>query len=151
MRKIIAIQVLMVALASFLVVEQASSDDLKNVLQSQNKWEELKKAHVDDYQYVAQRDGFSPKKAQPRKPDLQLTAENNGQNFQVPVDGIIAIQLEGNRTTGFSWNNATKSKNLELVGEIHYASKESLPGSGDVATATFRASKVGKATLVLEY
>ena len=151
MRKVIAIQVLMVTLASFLVVERASSDDLEHVLQSQNKWEELKQTHAGDYQYVVKREGFSPKKAQPRKPDLQLTAENNGQNFQVPVGGIIAVQLEGNRTTGFSWNNATKSKNLELVGEIQYAAKESLLGSGGVATATFRASKVGKATLVLEY
>lgn len=151
MKKVIAIQVLMVTLASFLVVERASSDDFENILQSQNKGEEPKKTHAGDYPYVVKWEGFSPKKAQPRTRDLQLTAENNGQDFQIPVGGIISVQLEGNRTTGFSWNNATKSKNLELVGEIQYAAKESLPGSGGVATATFRASKVGKATLVLEY
>ncbi|MDG2014444.1 MAG: protease inhibitor I42 family protein, partial [Pirellulaceae bacterium] len=265
MRKSIAIQVLLATLVSFLSVERAYSDDLKKVLESQNKWEELKTTHAGDYQYVVKWEGFSPtgrettifvrnnqvigrnyktftsweeadpnvvheawsevtddlgshkqgappktldavyqeaikiagrkledyekrfvtfdnrglllkccvdderiaddgcrgvelssirfaaEEPQRRERELQLTAESNGQNFQVPVGGTISVQLEGNRTTGFSWNNATQSENIELVGEIQYAAKESLPGSGGVATANFRATKVGKATLVLEY
>ena len=82
---------------------------------------------------------------------LTLTAQNNQQTFQIPVGGNITVQLESNRTTGFSWNNATQSKNLKLIGDIQYDAKGTLPGSGGSATANFVASKVGKGTLVLEY
>ncbi|MCH2179591.1 MAG: protease inhibitor I42 family protein [Mariniblastus sp.] len=82
---------------------------------------------------------------------LRLSTENNGQTFQVPVGSAITVQLASNRTTGFSWNNATQSTNLKLVGEIQYEAKRTLPGSGGSATVNFLASQLGKGTLTLEY
>lgn len=94
---------------------------------------------------------FAPQKSLSEDSDLKLTAKNNGQTFQVPLGTKITVQLESNRTTGFSWNNATQSESLEAVGEIQYSTSESQLGSGGQATATFRASKPGTGVLKLEY
>ena len=83
--------------------------------------------------------------------EIQLTAKDNQKTFQVPVGSVISVQLESNRTTGFRWNNATESDNLQLMGEIVYASQGTLPGSGGQATANFRALKPGDALLTLKY
>ena len=83
--------------------------------------------------------------------EVQLTATDNQKTFKVPVGGVISVQLESNRTTGFRWNNATQSDNIQLIGEIAYASEGTLAGSGGQATANFRALKPGEAVLTLKY
>lgn len=82
---------------------------------------------------------------------LQLTDKDNGKTFKVPVGEKILINLSGNPTTGFSWNNATRSKKLKLSGEIAYQSEGTQLGSGGVSTATFVAAKVGQGKIILEY
>ncbi len=86
-----------------------------------------------------------------RDSKLLLTEDDNGKSFQVPLGNTIQIRLNSNRTTGFSWNDATQSKKLQRIGEINYQAEGSLPGSGGVATATFTTAKVGKGKIILEY
>lgn len=82
---------------------------------------------------------------------LELNSADNGKSFQVMVGQKIKIQLDSNPTTGFSWNNATRSKKLKLAGEIYYQSGGTALGSGGVSTATFKAAQVGEGKIVLEY
>ncbi|MCH2181063.1 MAG: protease inhibitor I42 family protein [Mariniblastus sp.] len=82
---------------------------------------------------------------------LELSGADNGKTFQVTVGQKIQIRLDSNATTGFSWNNATRSKKLKLAGEISYQSEGTALGSGGVSTATFQATKVGKGKIILEY
>ena len=85
------------------------------------------------------------------KESIQLTDKDNGKTFKVTPGSKIQIRLSSNRTTGFSWNNATRSKKLKLSGEIAYNSEGTQLGSGGISTATFVAAKVGKGKIVLEY
>ncbi|MEE2826988.1 MAG: protease inhibitor I42 family protein [Planctomycetota bacterium] len=82
---------------------------------------------------------------------LKLTNADNGKSLQVTVGQKIQIRLDSNPTTGFRWNNTTRSKKLKLAGEISYQPGGTALGSGGVSTATFKAVQVGKGKIVLEY
>ena len=95
--------------------------------------------------------GAHPGTGKDGKNSIQLTDKDNGKTFKLPVGENILIRLDSNPTTGFSWNNATRSKKLKLSGEIAYQSEGTQLGSGGVSTATFVAAKVGQGKIILEY
>lgn len=82
-----------------------------------------------------------------------LTASDNGGQIKVKTGDLIVIQLEGNPSTGYTW----EAQNLdvamfEMLGEPEFKSDNpDLVGSGGTLTLTFKTLKAGTATLNLVY
>jgi predicted secreted protein len=82
---------------------------------------------------------------------IQLTARDNGKTISVREGQTITIRLAGNPTTGFTWNDATKSDVVKLSGKVEHRAGGTALGAPGVSTATFVAVKAGKSTIALEY
>jgi inhibitor of cysteine peptidase len=84
---------------------------------------------------------------------IKITKVDDGKTIDVKVGGEIVIELEGNPSTGYTWE--TKDMDVSLlqqVGETAFkSSNPGLIGSGGTLTLTFKALKTGKATLTLIY
>tara|TARA_Y100001934_G_scaffold115729_1_gene141647 strand:+ start:1290 stop:3719 length:2430 start_codon:yes stop_codon:yes gene_type:complete len=85
------------------------------------------------------------------QPLLRLTQSSNGKTINLKQGQKIAISLAGNPTTGFIWNNATKSEVVKLDGKVTHRASNQLLGAPGISTATFEAVAGGKGTIVLEY
>ena len=91
------------------------------------------------------------KKPRVTQPILRLTKSSNGKTVNVKQGQKIAISLAGNPTTGFIWNNATKSDAVKLDGKVMHRASNQLLGAPGISTATFEVVAGGKGTIVLEY
>jgi len=82
-----------------------------------------------------------------------FTKKDNGREVNLPIDDIFEIQLEGNPTTGYRWENVSeKSEAVEQVGEVEYkATGENRMGSGGVFTFKFKANAAGASVLKFIY
>lgn len=67
----------------------------------------------------------------------------------------VVISLKGNPTTGYSWSCAGIEGDAAVaVGKIKYVTDRAEPrrmGAGGMFVATFKAAKIGKSTITLEY
>lgn len=84
---------------------------------------------------------------------IDLTAANNGSRVDINVGGLIVISLEGNPSTGYTWETSNlDSTILKQVGDAAFISSDpSLMGSGGTLALTFEALKAGTTTLTLVY
>jgi inhibitor of cysteine peptidase len=84
---------------------------------------------------------------------LALTAADNGSQVEVAVGQQILVTLDGNPSTGYSWDvKDLETSLLEQVGEAKFeSSAPSLVGSGGTQTLTFKALQAGTTTLTLVY
>jgi inhibitor of cysteine peptidase len=84
---------------------------------------------------------------------LKLTAADSGSQIEVQAGDTFVIELEGNPTTGYTWETLDLQGSLfEQVGETEFSSGNSgLVGAGGMQTLTFRAVQAGSATLTLVY
>ena len=82
-----------------------------------------------------------------------LTKGDNGSQVEIKVGGEITITLEGNPSTGYTWEaNNLEPTMFESVGDpVFNSSNPGLVGSGGTLTLTFRALKAGTSTLTLIY
>lgn len=84
-----------------------------------------------------------------------LTQLDDGREANVTVGQVLTVELPGNRTTGFSWNEpATTEMVLERVGKPAYVTNPAPSGMVGVSGKEiwrFRATKAGRQTLRLEY
>ena len=84
---------------------------------------------------------------------VTLTSTNNGGKVEVQVSGQIIIKLDGNPSTGYTW----EAKDLDVtlfkrVGDpVFSSSSPGLVGSGGTLTLTFNALKAGTSQLTLIY
>ena len=82
-----------------------------------------------------------------------LTTANNGDQVEVKVGGQIIIKLDGNPSTGYTW----EAKDLDAtmftqVGDpVFDSSNPGLVGSGGTLTLTFKTLKAGTSPLTLVY
>jgi len=82
-----------------------------------------------------------------------LTAADKDSQVEVKLGGQIVIGLDGNPSTGYTW----EAKDLDLtmfeqVGDSVFSSSNSdLIGSGGTLTLTFKTLKAGTAVLTLVY
>lgn len=86
--------------------------------------------------------------------NIPLTKDQNGQNITVHVNETFQVSLEGNPTTGFSWETSKLDETLlAQQGEPVYTQQTSnkLVGSGGTYLFTFKAVQTGDATLNLVY
>lgn len=98
--------------------------------------------------------GISSLSAAQQKP-LALTEADNGKTHPVKVGQAIVVSLNGNITTGYSWDmDKTDGTSVVPVGEIEYrqnAQPEGMVGGGGVFQAKFKARQPGKTTIKLKY
>ena len=84
-----------------------------------------------------------------------LTSSEDGQTVSVKLGQVLAVSLPSNRTTGYGWVERAPSESvLERDGEPTYAQDAASAkrvGGGGIETWRFRATKVGRQTLRLEY
>jgi inhibitor of cysteine peptidase len=84
---------------------------------------------------------------------VTLTAADKGSQVEVKVGGQIVITLDGNPSTGFSWEAQDLDATMfEQVGDpVFNSSNPDLVGSGGTLTLTFKALQAGTAALTLVY
>ena len=83
---------------------------------------------------------------------LALTAEDNGTQINIEEGQTITIMLEGNPTTGYTWDVADGTGAvLRQVGETEYEAESDLIGAGGVQTLRFEAVEAGETELSLVY
>jgi inhibitor of cysteine peptidase len=82
-----------------------------------------------------------------------LTSANNGNQVEVKVGGQIIITLDGNPSTGYTWEaKDLDASMLTQIGDpVFNSSNPGLVGSGGTLTMTFKALKAGMSTLTLVY
>jgi inhibitor of cysteine peptidase len=87
--------------------------------------------------------GPSPKK---------LTAKDAGSTIHVKVGDVIEVALDGNPTTGYTWEEAPgASELLAQQGEPEFKASSSAIGSGGTMTLRFKALQQGTYPLKLIY
>jgi inhibitor of cysteine peptidase len=84
---------------------------------------------------------------------VTLTSTNNGGKVEVQVGGQIIIKLDGNPSTGYTWEAKDLYATLfKQVGDpVFSSSSPGLVGSGGTLTLTFNALKAGASQLTLIY
>jgi predicted secreted protein len=84
-----------------------------------------------------------------------LTPHDNGREVSVTVGQVLVVELPSNRTTGYGWNDRSEGVAVvERVSEPAYMQDSSpvgLVGVGGTEIWRFRATKVGRQTLRLDY
>jgi len=82
-----------------------------------------------------------------------LTATDKDSQVEVKLGGKIIIGLDGNPSTGYTWEaKDLDSTMFEQVGDSVFSSSNSdLIGSGGTLTLTFKTLKAGTAALTLVY
>jgi len=91
--------------------------------------------------------------SQSRPATVTLGAQDDGRTITLGGDDTLIIELEGNPTTGFSWEvEAVDDAVLAPQGDAGYtASETGLVGSGGVFSFTFKAASRGETALQLVY
>jgi len=94
------------------------------------------------------------KPADTAKP-ITLDKSANGRTVTPAPGQQVVISLKGNPTTGYSWSCAKIEGDAAVaVGKVAYVRDQSGPrrmGSGGMFVATFKAAKIGKSKITLEY
>jgi inhibitor of cysteine peptidase len=87
------------------------------------------------------------------KKQLTLTAADNGTRVEVKSGGEITLTLDGNPSTGYTWEAKDLDKAMfEQLGDpVFISSNPGQVGSGGTLTITFKSLKAGSSTLTLIY
>ena len=88
----------------------------------------------------------------PAKP-VTLTAADKGSQVSLKVGGQIVITLDGNPSTGYTWEAKGLDPTIfKQVGEATFVSSDpGMVGAGGTLTLTFKVLKAGLASLMLVY
>jgi inhibitor of cysteine peptidase len=83
---------------------------------------------------------------------LMLTEKNDGQNVQMSNGQQLVVTLEGNPTTGYTWEVDTIDQAiLKQIGEPEFKASSGALGAGGLMTLQFQAVSQGETPLRLVY
>ena len=83
---------------------------------------------------------------------VRISDADNGKTIPLRVDQVLNISLEGNPTTGYNWEVASKGLSAtEQIGEPEFRPSSNLIGAGGKVTLRFLAKAKGKEKLILVY
>ena len=86
------------------------------------------------------------------KKPVWITEADNGQTLTVVNGDTLEVQLWGNPTTGYTWNQVALTTNaLVPMGNPEFESDSSAAGLGGMYYFCYRAEEVGKVDLQLTY
>jgi inhibitor of cysteine peptidase len=80
-----------------------------------------------------------------------MTEADNGKRICLETGDTLSLHLEGNPTTGFTWEITSKDDDCLQKAEQSYMSSSTLCGSGGMFSFTFRAASGGTSNLHLVY
>ena len=90
--------------------------------------------------------------ASPAANVIKLTAQDAGSTVNIQVGNTLEIALEGNPTTGYTWEIAPESGALlSQQGEAEFKPASSALGSGGIVTLRLKAMQPGNMKLKLIY
>ncbi|MEI7769808.1 MAG: protease inhibitor I42 family protein [Chloroflexales bacterium] len=82
----------------------------------------------------------------------QLHAQDTGQAVELRTGGQLEITLDGNPTTGYTWEQTEgDGAVVKRDGEPAYTSERNVPGAGGTYVFRFTAVAPGQTTLTLIY
>jgi inhibitor of cysteine peptidase len=89
----------------------------------------------------------------PQAASLSLNADSNDKQVEIKSGGEITITLDGNPSTGYTWEAKDLDTSMfEVVGDpVFTSSNPDLIGSGGALALTFKTLKAGTSTLMLIY
>ncbi len=89
----------------------------------------------------------------PQQQEVKVTIDDNGREMQLKKGQMLVVTLEGNPTTGYSWEVAgpLDEQVLRQVGEAEFKAESEALGAGGVQILRFEAVNAGKITLKLVY
>ena len=82
---------------------------------------------------------------------VKATEEDNGGQTALDVGQTLAISLEGNPTTGYTWEAAEFDETILEQGEKEYKASPKAVGAGGMEVLHFRAVLPGEVALKLVY
>jgi len=86
------------------------------------------------------------------KTALALEAKDNGRQIELEKGQTLAISLEGNPSTGYTWEMVESEDSiLRQVGEIEFEAESDLVGAPGTQTLRFEAVESGQTELKLVY
>ncbi len=84
--------------------------------------------------------------------EVKLDADDDGRQIELKAGQTLVISLEGNPTTGYTWEVAELNEQvLRQVGEAEFKPESDLDGAPGVQTLRFEAVNAGQTTLNLVY
>ena len=84
--------------------------------------------------------------------EVKLTKVDAGKSVEIAQGGTLEIALEGNPTTGYTWEvGSGDEKILKLEGEPDFKAESDAVGAGGMMTLKFKAESAGKTELKLVY
>ena len=89
----------------------------------------------------------------PQQQEVKASIDDNGREMQLKKGQTLVVTLEGNPTTGYSWEVAgpLDEQVLRQAGEPEFQQESDLVGAGGVQILRFEAVNAGKMTLKLIY
>jgi len=82
---------------------------------------------------------------------VKATSEDDGDQVMLDVGQTLAISLEGNPTTGYTWEAAELDEGVLEQGETEYKASSKAIGAGGTETLQFKAIRAGEVALQLVY
>ena len=84
--------------------------------------------------------------------EVKLTEKEAGESVEVAKGGTLEITLEGNPTTGYTWEvESVDDKVLKQEGEPDFKADSDAMGAGGMMTLKFKAEGAGKTDIKLVY
>ena len=89
----------------------------------------------------------------PQHQEVKATVDDNGREMQLKKGQTLVVTLEGNPTTGYSWEVAEPldAQVLRQAGEAEFKAESEALGAGGVQILRFEAVTAGQITLKLVY
>ena len=89
----------------------------------------------------------------PQQQEVKATVDDDGREKQLKKGQTLVVTLEGNPTTGYSWEVAEphNTQVLRQAGEPEFKVESDLVGAAGVQILRFEAVNAGKTTLKLIY
>jgi inhibitor of cysteine peptidase len=89
----------------------------------------------------------------PQQQEVKATIDDNGREMQLKKGQTLVVTLEGNPTTGYSWEVAEPldEQVLRQAGEAEFKAESEALGAGGVQILRFEAVNAGQITLKLVY
>ncbi len=89
---------------------------------------------------------------QPKEGPVKVTENNVGSTVELHQGQTLKVELQGNPTTGYTWEVLPGAESiLEQQGEAQFVPASQAVGAGGLVTLTFKAVRVGQASLSLVY
>ena len=89
----------------------------------------------------------------PQQQEVKASIGDNGREMQLKKGQTLVVTLEGNPTTGYSWEVAEPldEQVLQQAGEAEFKAESEALGAGGVQILRFEAVNAGQITLKLVY